>query len=154
MWAVCVLFSRGAVEKLLHLTEGWAAGVVLAGMATRWMDPAAMDDGGDQIERVVSGVIPVEGITARCDDILFQGSRGVGLEDGSDPQIQMRYSDTSGHAWVDWRARSLGKIGDYRRKAVWRRLGTMRSPGRLVEFRVTDPVQAVFAGFAINEARP
>jgi hypothetical protein len=122
---------------------------------TVWqLNPSAMDDGGDQIERLVSGVIPVEGISARCDDILFQGSRGVGLDDGSDPQIQMRYSDTSGHMWVDWRAQSLGKIGDYRRKAVWRRLGTMRSPGRLVEFRVTDPVQVVFAGFAINEARP
>lgn len=36
--------TQAAVEQLLQLTEGWAAGVVLAVNALRWMDPDLMEE--------------------------------------------------------------------------------------------------------------
>lgn len=118
------------------------------------LDPESLTDDVDPIERVVSVFVPVQGVAARCDNILFVGSRGVGLEDNSNPQIQARWSDDGGRTWSNWRAQSLGLVGQYHKKAIWRRLGRMGSPGRAFEFRVTDPVQVVFAGIGMNEAQP
>jgi hypothetical protein len=68
---------------------------------------------------------------------------GVGLTSGqgSDPQIRMSYSDDGGRTFSAERARSFGKIGEYKKRIVWRRLG--RVPfNRVVRFINTDPVKA------------
>jgi len=73
---------------------------------------------------------------------LFMES-GVGLTSGqgSDPQIRMSYSDDGGRTFSAERARSFGKIGEYKKRIVWRRLG--RVPfNRVVRFVNTDPVKA------------
>lgn len=68
---------------------------------------------------------------------------GVGLNDGqgSDPQIMMRYSDDRGRTWSTELWRSLGKIGNYGLRAMWRRLGQFRS--RVFELSVSDPVRRI-----------
>lgn len=73
---------------------------------------------------------------------LFMES-GVGLTSGqgSDPQIRMSYSDDGGRTFSAERARSFGKIGEYNKRIVWRRLG--RVPfNRVVRLKNTDPVKA------------
>jgi len=47
--------TDAALEQLLLLTEGWAAGVLLAGKTAVWMDPGEMDDSllGQDLEREV-----------------------------------------------------------------------------------------------------
>ena len=60
---------------------------------------------------------------------------GVGNDDVTDPQLEMRIS-RDGRTWTDWRARSMGKIGEYNRRCVWRRRG--RNPRQaIVNIRVT-----------------
>ena len=47
--------STAAADALMRLTEGWPAGVLLAAKASRWLDPATLDEaltGGD-LEREV-----------------------------------------------------------------------------------------------------
>ena len=68
---------------------------------------------------------------------------GVGLTSGqgSDPQIRMSYSDDGGRTFSAEKSRSFGKIGEYGKRIVWRRLG--RVPfNRVVRFVNTDPVKA------------
>jgi hypothetical protein len=69
---------------------------------------------------------------------------GVGLESGQgvDPQIMMDYSDDGGHTWCNEQWRSAGRIGEFKRRALWRRLG--RSRDRIYRITVSDPVKWAF----------
>jgi hypothetical protein len=68
---------------------------------------------------------------------------GVGLVSGqgSDPQAMLRWSDDGGHTWSSEHWRSMGRLGEYRTRAIWRRLGQSRD--RVYELTVTDPVKRV-----------
>lgn len=68
---------------------------------------------------------------------------GVGLSSGqgSDPQAMLRWSDDGGRTWSSEHWRSFGKLGEYRARAIWRRLGQSRD--RVYELTVTDPVKRV-----------
>jgi len=66
--------------------------------------------------------------------------RGIGLTtgQGSDPQVMLRWSDDGGHTWSNEHWVSAGKVGEYRKRAIWRRLGQGRD--RVFEVTVSDPV--------------
>jgi hypothetical protein len=69
---------------------------------------------------------------------------GIGLDVlagvlGENPQIEMTYSDDNARTWSTPRLASGGRIGKYRTRAIWRRLG--RSRKRVYRIRVTDPVK-------------
>lgn len=68
---------------------------------------------------------------------------GVGLVtgQGNDPQVMLRWSDDGGHTWSSEIWRSMGKIGEYNTRTIWRRLGKSRD--RIFELKVTDPVKTV-----------
>jgi hypothetical protein len=117
-------------------------------------DAEAYTDDGDPITRIVSGGLILGGGVVPCSNIMLQCARGVGLSDGSTPYVERRYSDNGGRTWSSWSARSLGKQGEYSVKAVWWREGQIQSPGRVYEWRVTDPVQVTFSGATFNEAAP
>lgn len=72
---------------------------------------------------------------------------GVGLNDGqgSDPQIMLRYSDDGGRTWSNEIWRSLGRIGEYRTRAIWRSLGQFRQ--RQMHLEITDPVRKFAIGY-------
>lgn len=65
---------------------------------------------------------------------------GVGLTEGqgSDPQIMLQMSDDAGRTWGSEHWRPMGKIGDYLRRVIWRRLGSAFT--RTFRLRITDPV--------------
>jgi hypothetical protein len=75
---------------------------------------------------------------------------GVGLNgsvQGSDPQVMLRWSDDGGHTWVYEQWRSMGKIGEYGYRAIWRRLGmTTKLRDRVYEISGTDPVKIAITG--------
>lgn len=69
---------------------------------------------------------------------------GVGLVtgQGSDPQMMLRWSDDGGHTWSNEHWTSVGKIGEYYRRVIWRRLGmTLKLRDRVYEISGTDPVK-------------
>ena len=68
---------------------------------------------------------------------------GVGLVSGqgSDPQMMLRWSDDGGRTWSSEHWRSLGRLGEYRARAIWRRLGQSRD--RVYELSMSDPVKRV-----------
>lgn len=74
---------------------------------------------------------------------------GVGLNDGqgSDPQVMLRWSDDGGHTWSNEHWISIGKIGQYGKRAIWRRLGmTQKIRDRVYEVSMTDPVKIAIMG--------
>jgi hypothetical protein len=77
------------------------------------------------------------------DELQIQFQPGVGLStgQGSDPQAMLRWSNDGGSTWSSEHWTSIGAQGQYRNRAIWRRLGTARD--RIFEVAITDPVKAV-----------
>jgi hypothetical protein len=74
---------------------------------------------------------------------------GVGIVSGqgSDPQVMLRWSDDGGHTWSNEHWRSMGKIGEYGYRTIWRRLGmTTKIRDRVYELSGTDPVKLSIMG--------
>lgn len=72
---------------------------------------------------------------------------GLNLGQGSDPQVMLRWSDDGGHTWSNEHWTSIGKIGQYGKRAFWRRLGmTTKLRDRVYEISMTDPVKTVIMG--------
>lgn len=67
------------------------------------------------------------------------GAPGSAL--GSNPQAALRWSDDGGFTWSNEHWQSLGKIGAYKNRALWRQLGQARD--RIFEVSITDPVYRV-----------
>lgn len=73
-------------------------------------------------------------------DFQIQFQPGVGLQtgQGQDPQAMLRFSDDGGFTWSNERWVSIGRVGEYKNRAMWTRLGSSRD--RIYEVQVTDPV--------------
>jgi len=74
---------------------------------------------------------------------------GVGTNTGQaqDPQVMLRWSDDGGHTWSNEHWVSVGKIGAYYQRAIWRRLGmTVKLRDRVYEISGTDPNKIVIMG--------
>ena len=63
--------------------------------------------------------------------------RGLITGQGSDPQLMLDWSDDGGYTWSSEYWRSVGKIGEYKARAIWHRLG--RSRDRVYRAQYSDP---------------
>ena len=85
------------------------------------------------------------------DELQIQFQPGVGLTGittplnnevvGADPQAMLRWSNDGGSTWSKEYWTSIGQIGKYKNRAIWRRLGWARD--RVFEVVVNDPINAV-----------
>jgi len=73
---------------------------------------------------------------------------GVGDVDAPDPQITLERSK-DGKTWSGPIARSIGKIGEYSRRAIWRRNGRA-SRFEIFRFTLTDAVKPVIIQLTAN----
>lgn len=78
---------------------------------------------------------------------------GVGLTigQGSDPQAMLQWSDDGGHTWGNEHWAPIGKLGEYRRRVRWRRLGQSRD--RVFRLTITDPVKVAIVGASVDVER-
>jgi hypothetical protein len=84
-------------------------------------------------------------------EIEFEAGPGLITGVGDNPQAMLEWSDDGGHTWSNEHWRSIGKIGEYTRRAVWHRLGVSRN--RVFRLTVSDPVKTVIlAAYADLEA--
>jgi hypothetical protein len=87
-----------------------------------------------------------EYLIAENGDYLIADQQEIATQ-GSDPQVMLRWSDDGGHTWSNEHWVSIGKIGEYYRRAIWRRLGmTMKLRDRVYEVSGTDPVKIAIMG--------
>lgn len=71
---------------------------------------------------------------ARSFQLLLQ--TGKSTDQTLDPQVMMQYSKDGGETWSKERWKSAGKIGQFKRRAVWRGLGRMRD--LIIRVTMTD----------------
>lgn len=71
----------------------------------------------------------------------YEAGVGLTIGQGSDPELLLRWSDDGGHIWSDYHSIKVGKIGAYKHRAIWRRLGRSRS--RIFEVVCSDPIKLV-----------
>jgi hypothetical protein len=66
---------------------------------------------------------------------------------GTNPQVMLRWSDDGGHNWSSEHWKSMGRIGQFGYRTLWRRLGmTMKIRDRVYEISGTDPVKIAIMG--------
>jgi hypothetical protein len=81
--------------------------------------------------------------------LQLESESGVGLVvgQGNDPQAMLRWSDDGGHTWSNEHWKSMGAIGQYGYRTIWRRLGmTQKLRDRVYEVSGTDPVKIAIMG--------
>ena len=68
-------------------------------------------------------------------------------EPGIVPQVMLRWSDDGGHTWSNEHWKSMGRIGAFGFRTIWRRLGmTLKIRDRVYEVSGTDPVKIAIMG--------
>ena len=131
-------------------------GVVLAG---DWqngqiykLDLTNYTDNGDTIRRLRRAPHLVNDLQREYfEELQIQFQPGVGLTGittplngevvGANPQAMLRWSNDGGSTWSNEHWASIGLIGKYQNRIIWRRLGWSRD--RIFEVVVTDPIKAV-----------
>lgn len=112
----------------------------------------ALTDNGASIERELVGetITAKDGSFIEIDCLRVDMEVGVGLTSGqgSNPQIGLSISRDNGKTWGPQMMRDLGKIGEYKTRVEWRRLGSPRS--FTPKITVTDPVPVVFISACLN----
>jgi hypothetical protein len=72
---------------------------------------------------------------------------GINTGQGDNPQAMLRWSDDGGHTWSNEHWKSMGRIGRYGFRTIWRRLGmTLKIRDRVYEVSGTDPVRIYIMG--------
>ena len=82
---------------------------------------------------------------------LIDCATGVGLDgiqQGTDPQIMMQTSRDGGMTWGKERWKSLGKIGTFKHRVWWDRLGSGRD--LVVKVRYTEPTEFTILGASVD----
>jgi len=109
-------------------------------------------DNGDTIRRLRRAPHLVSDLQRQYfEELQIQFQPGVGLTGvtiplngevvGANPQAMLRWSNDGGSTWSNEHWSSIGTIGKYKNRIIWRRLGWSRD--RVFEVTVTDPIKAV-----------
>lgn len=111
------------------------------------MDNDIYSDNGDAMaaERVFTHLSD-EDKRIRFNRLVVGVESGVGLQSGqgSEPVISMALSKDGARTWSDWYDAPIGAAGEYKSKAVWRRLGIAEQ--MTFKVRITDPVKRALVG--------
>jgi hypothetical protein len=108
------------------------------------LDPLNYTDDGQHVKRLRRAPHLVADFQREYFDelqIQFQPGVGNSTGDGVNPQAMLRWSDDGGSTWSNEYWTSVGLIGKYANRAIWRRLGLARD--RVFEVSIADPVKAV-----------
>jgi len=108
------------------------------------MDTETYTDGGDPIVRErTTQVLSSEGAAIRMSSlqVLFEQGTGLLSGQGEDPQAMLQWSDDGARTWSSEMWVSIGKMGKYGYRSIWRRLGSFRT--RVFRLRISDPIKAV-----------
>lgn len=155
-WGTQTLFSDEPGLFLGQTSAGegatiWVGSCVEGSVWT--LDASNNTDDGIPKRVICSGALWTIAGKQRLNSVGLQCVRGVGNSAAPDPVVQMRMSKDGGRTWGVWLNASLGKVGEYVIKAVWRGLGMISQPGCAFEWSVEDAVNFTVEGAAFNEAR-
>lgn len=107
------------------------------------LDRFALNDAGRRITRIrATPFVSDELKNLFISRLQLDMQMGLGspsaLPTDTPPQCMLRWSDDGGHTWSNEHWISLGAVGEYAKRAIWRRLGRTRQ--RIFEITITDDV--------------
>lgn len=127
------------------LDAGAFAGAVISGDLTNArlyvIDPTIYTEAGDEIIRVATGAPFInEGKRLAFSEVEAVLQTGVGLPSGqgSDPLCWLTFSDDGGQTWSNDKQAAMGRMGQYRVRVRFQRLGSARE--RVFRLQWSDPV--------------
>jgi len=126
-------------------------------IATQTSIPINTETGDPQIVAALGTQVPEDidtesglhtlGVTEDAGLNLVIERPASSIKVGANPQLMMRWSDDGGHTWTEIRSTSMGRIGRYGTRAIFRRLGmTTKLRDRVYEISGTDPVKVAIMG--------
>jgi hypothetical protein len=132
-------FDNWRVNHLVYWNGQWIGGDAYSDKLYS-LDWEANDENGAVLERLRT--MPVQHSNQnrfRVDAVEIVVSTGRSTIDNADYALELSYSDDGGYTYGNWMARSLGAVGEYGKRLLWRRLGFGRH--RTWRMRVTSPVK-------------
>lgn len=163
-------YGFDAIEKDWHARAGWDAetgvytawraagtttvnGAVYVGDAANGrvytLDLNTYDDNGAILRRErTAPYLSAENQWIFLDQFELGMQAGVGLSagQGQAPVATLEISRDNAQTWVSAGAASLGAIGAYGARAIWRRLGRSRADRLVLRVTQTDPVKTAWIG--------
>lgn len=111
------------------------------------------DDGNPIYRERTWAQIEAENRWIRFDRGELIAEMGVGLSGdpsapGADPQVNLCWSDDGGRNWGNNHARSAGRIGAFRNRALWQRMGRART--RYYRLWTSEPVRTAWRAFNLD----
>jgi len=113
------------------------------------MSMSAYDDAGLPIarERIFTHLSD-ENKYIRYNKLEIGVEAGVGVQDeasdGYNPQISLKLSKDGARTWSDWQNVDIGKAGEFRKRAIFRRLGVAYQ--MTFRIRISAPVKVMITG--------
>lgn len=106
---------------------------------------------GTEIVWELSAHLPVMGGREKIVSIRIDGTKGRGssADVNQDAIIAMALSKDNGRTRSNYRDRSTGRQGKYKKRSIWRRNGRTREPQVIAFFRSNDP--HIINAVAVNE---
>lgn len=133
------LFAATTLDRVF-ITDAFAG--------TIWeMSDTFQSEGTDPLIFEVTSIhLLKQGDRLAVDSVQMDMETGLGLSvgQGSNPQGMIQISKDGGHVWGSEQWVPLGKIGEYRRRAIRRRIGSARDIA--IRFRITDPIPRRVSG--------
>ena len=132
-------------SNTVYCADGYAGNI-------RQLDKTTYQDMGQEIVRIATAQTPVRSyVPSFC--FALDCAKGVGISSGqgSDPEIMLRYSDDGGNTWSNEYWRSVGQIGEYGARVIWRMMGRMRPPRRIWEVSFSDNTAMMLLGARVND---
>ena len=119
-------------------------------LAQTYLLPSLTSEAGDKLISE-SGDYVVATLLGGTEDLLTESGLDILISaattQGVNPQAMLRWSDDGGHTWSNEHWRSMGAIGQYGYRTIWRRLGmTEKLRDRVYEVSGTDPVKIAIMG--------
>lgn len=104
------------------------------------LDPHTYTDNGTQITRVrTSPYVAKQLQNLFISRLQLDMATGVQADgDAPDPQVMLQWSDDGGGSWSNEYWVSAGKIGERKKRVIWRRLGKTRE--RIFKVKITDAI--------------
>ena len=126
-----------------HYVGSWANGNLYE------MNLDFNDDAGGDIKRaIVTGHIHNENQLLKHLKFELDCEKGAGLVSGGEPKIMLQFSDDGGHTWSSEYWVGVGAIGEYRARAIWRRVGSSRD--RVYRLTCSDPAKWIITNAYIE----
>lgn len=146
--------SYGQTTWRAHVGAQTDGTLIVAGDETTgdlWrLDATVSNDNGVPLVRELIGGVALLGSPVACNNFEAFAATGFAAINTA-PVVELRWSDDE-NIWTSWRQLSLGLQGQYGKRIITRKLGRVKSPGRLFHMRMSDDAVWRISYARMNEA--